>query len=118
MLKIKSMMEKRSHYSPYGRFENFGNIRLYILACAVLGETLEEKYSNIEANFDLIEWKRRGFLLHYAEYLLEHYYESGKISKRERNKIKKFIDQRWLDIWHYHPDNNPSLEELFKLNFL
>jgi len=72
----------------------------------------------MKSDLNLLEWKRRGFLLHYAEYLLEQHYKAGKISKKERNKIKKSIDQRWLDIWRYHPDNNPSLEESFKHSFL
>ena len=66
---------------------------------------------------ELIDWKKRVTSLHYLEYELEIIHKKGEINKKERNKIKKIIDNMWLDIWKFHPDNDFSLEQAFKLNF-
>lgn len=66
---------------------------------------------------ELARWNRRVDLLHYAEYKLETYFKQGKINKKEKKELKKIIDQMWIDIWKFHPDNNPSLEQAFELNF-
>ncbi|GAG24716.1 unnamed protein product [marine sediment metagenome] len=65
----------------------------------------------------LIVWNRRIDLLHYAEHKLEKYVAEGKITKQQRKKLKKIISKMWIDIWKFHPDNNPLLEEAFELNF-
>ena len=66
---------------------------------------------------ELIGWNRRIDLLHYAEHKLEKHFAEGKITKQQREKLKKIISKMWINIWKSHPDNNPSLEEAFELNF-
>ncbi len=68
-------------------------------------------------DLEMIEWKRKVISLHEAEYKLEKYSKEGKISSRERKKIKKIIDQLWIKNWDFYPDKNPLIEQCFKLNF-
>ncbi len=62
-------------------------------------------------------WKARLYYLDWAEVTLTNMYESGQITKRKKNKIKKVLDQYWIMLWDYYPDKNPLIEEAFKSSF-
>ena len=52
-----------------------------------------------------------------AEKKLKKLSELQKINKKQKKLAQTIIDRAWTEIWHFHPDNNPSLEQSFKLNF-
>lgn len=62
-------------------------------------------------------WKEKVDTLIYAECKLNYLYKYGKISKKEKKKLQKIINQMWLRISDCHPHSNSSLEQAFKLNF-
>jgi hypothetical protein len=68
-------------------------------------------------NLDLLEWRRKVFQLHEAEYKAEKYYTEGKITKKEMYRIKKIMKQLWINNWTDCPLRDNSFEQAFKLNF-
>jgi len=66
---------------------------------------------------EIRDWNKKVWLLNIAERKLEMYLESGKIQKKEGKKIKKIIDEAWIRVWDFHPNQHPLAKELFKLNF-
>ena len=71
----------------------------------------------IEIDFDFEIWKEKVDVLIYAELKLNYLYKSGKISEKEKKKLKKVIRQMWVMLSYSNPHTNPSLEKAFKLNF-
>ena len=66
---------------------------------------------------ELLNWKFKVFSIYYAEQKLKKLIELKRINNKEKKQIQAIIDTAWINIWHFHPDNNPSLEQGFKLNF-
>lgn len=62
-------------------------------------------------------WKIAVYYLDMAEIRLLELYESKKITKRKRNKIKKILNDLWINVWDYYPNKNPSVEKAFKSCF-
>ncbi|MBU0466135.1 MAG: hypothetical protein KJ718_03930 [Nanoarchaeota archaeon] len=63
------------------------------------------------------EWEKRVFALDLADAKLERKFKNNEIKKKEKNKIKKYLNKLWINVWDYYPDKNQSVEEAFKLNF-
>ncbi|MBS3077842.1 hypothetical protein J4233_06290 [Candidatus Pacearchaeota archaeon] len=63
------------------------------------------------------EWKKRVFALDLADAELERKFKNNEIKKKEKIKVKKYLNKLWIQLWDYYPDKNPLIEEAFKLNF-
>ncbi len=68
-------------------------------------------------DLDFEFWKEKVDTIIYAELKLNYLYKHGKISEKEKNKLKKIINQMWLHVSDSRPHPNPLLEEAFKPNF-
>lgn len=64
-----------------------------------------------------LDWKMKVFALDLADSELERKFQNKEINKKERKKIKKFLNILWIRVWDYYPNKNSSIEEAFKLNF-
>ncbi len=66
---------------------------------------------------EIQEWNRKVWMLNMAEKKLEIASNKCLISKRENKKIKKIINEAWMKIWDFHPNQHPLAKEFFELNF-
>jgi hypothetical protein len=66
---------------------------------------------------EMFEWKKKVAILDVMELRLEKAYREKKISRKNKEKIKKKINMAWIRIWDSHPNQHPLCKELFELNF-
>lgn len=66
---------------------------------------------------EIQKWNRSVWVLHILEAKLKKGFEMGLISKDKKIKIKNILENAWIRIWDFHPDQNPLTKELFKLHF-